>query len=359
MLMDGKMSRRSALGVLAGAALSTKQVDRAEAQTNKLDFLGSPLEQSQLETQKLTAVKELIEGFWKQSKAREHTLGSYFGGTKDRSEVTRALSAESRMYIPSNEKLKEIRDKSYPYLVELAKQIPEKKYGLFIEESEQVLYVLQNTGNNRIQFVKAYPVSASREEWSNAPGLKGTPTGLHRVGFGRKGMLGEVVSGRRDRSALFVEIREKNGPRRTFVRSLTSEGDRIPEIVTASLLIVGPSTRSTRGIYIHGTNRTNRLGRPDSGGCIRMSNVDVYDLLNYIEIGKLQTDEISAPGGTPVMLHKWQDAPKTPTQSKKESPTEKPAARPEVLTPQGEKEKTPKIRSKKDEDVIFFRREKE
>jgi UDP-N-acetylmuramate--alanine ligase len=43
-------------------------------------------------------------------------------------------------------------------------------------------------------------------------------------------------------------------------------------------------TRS-RYIYIHGTNRIDELGRPASGGCIRMAPTDVIELYNAVAEG--------------------------------------------------------------------------
>ena len=40
-----------------------------------------------------------------------------------------------------------------------------------------------------------------------------------------------------------------------------------------------------RFIYIHGTKHEDRIGRPDSHGCIRMRNEDVIDLFNRVEEG--------------------------------------------------------------------------
>lgn len=40
-----------------------------------------------------------------------------------------------------------------------------------------------------------------------------------------------------------------------------------------------------RYIYIHGTNQEQLLGEPASWGCIRMSNQDVVDLFDQVEVG--------------------------------------------------------------------------
>jgi len=42
---------------------------------------------------------------------------------------------------------------------------------------------------------------------------------------------------------------------------------------------------NTRGrfIYIHGTKHEEKIGRPDSCGCIRMRNADVIELFDLVD----------------------------------------------------------------------------
>jgi UDP-N-acetylmuramate--alanine ligase len=48
----------------------------------------------------------------------------------------------------------------------------------------------------------------------------------------------------------------------------------------------GPGCDSlARTIYIHGTNHEGMLGVPASHGCIRLSNRDVIDLFDRVEVG--------------------------------------------------------------------------
>ena len=48
-----------------------------------------------------------------------------------------------------------------------------------------------------------------------------------------------------------------------------------------------PENQNThsRYIYIHGTNAEGALGTPSSHGCVRMSNADVVELFDRVEIG--------------------------------------------------------------------------
>lgn len=40
-----------------------------------------------------------------------------------------------------------------------------------------------------------------------------------------------------------------------------------------------------RYIYIHGTNHEDEIGRPASHGCVRMTNADVVELFDLVEVG--------------------------------------------------------------------------
>ena len=40
-----------------------------------------------------------------------------------------------------------------------------------------------------------------------------------------------------------------------------------------------------RFIYIHGTRHEDKIGRPDSHGCIRMRNADVIELFELVDEG--------------------------------------------------------------------------
>ena len=120
-----------------------------------------------------------------------------------------------------------------------------------------------------------------------------TPLGLHMITSGRRGLFGEVVSGLNKHKSMFNHIVHK-GKEHWFVKSFgerprNEKSTDSAEVVTDQYLLIGPTTDASRGIRIHGTNRSGEL-HPDgkwhsflggvrrSGGCIRMSNVDIRDL---------------------------------------------------------------------------------
>jgi hypothetical protein len=202
------------------------------------------------------------------------------------------------MYVPDAAECTDTTSRNMAQLKELSKSMRLREYGLFVDGDKETLYLLQRSGKNECRFVKAYPISTSRENWSNEADSAGTPLGLHRIASMHAGFLGEVLSDP-DRSdlgfALITVRRHGKAEKKRFVRSLISEGgDAVAEIITRAMLVVGKKTPPSRGIFLHGTNRTDRLGEPDSGGCIRMSNVDITNLAHSVRASR---------NGTSLYIH--------------------------------------------------------
>ena len=67
------------------------------------------------------------------------------------------------------------------------------------------------------------------------------------------------------------------------------EGDPKDHVQTRILWLEGldPENANTfsRYIYIHGTNAESALGAPASEGCVRLSNLDVIDLFEQVQVG--------------------------------------------------------------------------
>jgi lipoprotein-anchoring transpeptidase ErfK/SrfK len=92
-----------------------------------------------------------------------------------------------------------------------------------------------------------------------------------------------------------VEKIGDNMPEGTIFRSRVALGPEEPlpeteDLITSRILWLdglGRDNANTkeRFIYIHGTKHEDRIGRPDSHGCIRMRNEDVIDLFNRVEEG--------------------------------------------------------------------------
>ncbi|MBT7960253.1 MAG: L,D-transpeptidase [Akkermansiaceae bacterium] len=92
-------------------------------------------------------------------------------------------------------------------------------------------------------------------------------------------------------------IQEKIGegePLHTIFKSRLSVGIWDGEITTDDMILtrilrlhgLDPENANSmkRFIYIHGTNREDMLGQPASCGCIRMSNADIIELFDAIDL---------------------------------------------------------------------------
>jgi L,D-transpeptidase YbiS len=119
--------------------------------------------------------------------------------------------------------------------------------------------------------VRKYPISSSRFGLGVEEGSNKTPTGNFRVaskiGYGLP--AGTIFQSR-------VPLKPD---------------DPLPateDLITSRILWLdgldehNANTRD-RFIYIHGTKHEDKIGRPDSHGCIRMRNADVIELFDLVD----------------------------------------------------------------------------
>jgi lipoprotein-anchoring transpeptidase ErfK/SrfK len=120
---------------------------------------------------------------------------------------------------------------------------------------------------------RRYVVSTSKFGTGCEPGSQKTPTGAFLIEskWGDGAPEGEV----------FVS--------RVATGTFGKEEDPTDHVQTRILWLTGLSEENantySRYIYIHGTNAESLLGSPASHGCVRMSNADVIDLFDRVEVG--------------------------------------------------------------------------
>ncbi len=129
--------------------------------------------------------------------------------------------------------------------------------------------------------VREYPISTAAAGIGGAAGSLRTPPGWHRI----HARIGAGAP----RGAVF-ESREPTGA----IWQGEARADDL--ILTRILTLDGLETGINRGagrdsleryIYLHGTNHEDRLGSPDSHGCVRLANDDVVDLFERVAVGDL------------------------------------------------------------------------
>ena len=285
---DFNISRRQFGKLAAGAILaSTSNAEASDAETVERDkrvAIDSILSKIEVPGNEKVLAHISTYAFWGKNKA----------GAMSPAELRYELQEESEMQIPDGKDTKNILKKYGAEFAQLSKKMAVGKYGLFLDGDDQSLYIITKSKDSSLQFIKKYPVATSYSDWSNAQDSRGTPTGPTSIKEKRIGLLGQVISTldkNADDSLKFTRIPISAGAENrqaTFVKGLTLKTQPTPEVITAALLL-DPS----RGIWIHGAPRKGLSNIPPekrrdtagSTGCVRASNVDVVDMMRYVEVG--------------------------------------------------------------------------
>ncbi len=166
------------------------------------------------------------------------------------------------------------------------KQVMQKCAALGIKPANQQLAV--HLGSQTMQFyrnetlVRAFTVSTSLRPPSTVKGSLGTPLGLHsiaeKIGHGQP--PGMVFRARVSTGRHFTEL---------------SDDENRENLVTTRILWLhglepgvnqgGDVDSHDRYIYIHGTNHEDRIGTPQSAGCVLMRNLDLIELFEEVRVG--------------------------------------------------------------------------
>ena len=121
--------------------------------------------------------------------------------------------------------------------------------------------------------IRSFPISTSRFGLGSEEGSNKTPLGRFKVGekIGHEMPSGTIFKSRRP-----LPPDEPLPETEDWITSRILWLDGLDE--------ENANTRD-RFIYIHGTKHEDRIGTPDSHGCIRMRNADVIELFTLIDEG--------------------------------------------------------------------------
>jgi len=166
------------------------------------------------------------------------------------------------------------------------KQVIERCAALGIKPANQLLFVRIDTQSMQLyrggELVRAYAVSTSVKPPSNVRGSMGTPLGLHAIAekIGQDQPPGMVFRSRTPTGRHYNELSEEEN-RTNFVttRILWLQGLELGANRS------GDVDSHDRHIYIHGTNHEERIGTPQSAGCILMRNVEIAELYEEVRVG--------------------------------------------------------------------------
>jgi lipoprotein-anchoring transpeptidase ErfK/SrfK len=121
---------------------------------------------------------------------------------------------------------------------------------------------------------RTFSVSTSRFGLGTKEGSFKTPTGRFRIAQ-------KIGDGQPLETVYKARV-----PVRASRRTLNSDGDLVmSRILWLDGLDAENANTFDRYIYIHGTNHEDRIGEPESHGCIRMKNADVAELFDLVEVG--------------------------------------------------------------------------
>jgi len=139
------------------------------------------------------------------------------------------------------------------------------------------------------ELVRSYVVSTSKRPPSNVKDSLGTPRGLHTITekIGADQPPGMVFRARVPIGRHFNELPDADThPNLITSRILWLQG--LEPGVNQGLNAAGESVDThARYVYIHGTNHEDRLGTPQSAGCVLMANLDIIRLYEEVRTGDL------------------------------------------------------------------------
>jgi Uncharacterized protein conserved in bacteria len=155
------------------------------------------------------------------------------------------------------------------------------KFSIFVNIGEQKLYFFEGS-----ELLRSFDISTSRNPPSNQEGSLGTPRGLHKI----DGKIGEglemdtVFKARKPVGKIHEQSEEDKKTNLIVGRILRLRG------LEAGVNSGGNVDTYNRYIYIHGTNQEDKLGTPNSHGCILVGAENLKYLFD------------AAPDGTRVLI---------------------------------------------------------
>ncbi len=163
---------------------------------------------------------------------------------------------------------------SYDKISHIIREIDLNQKVILVSIKDQKLYILYKK-----KIINEFEISSSKFGVGFDYGSQKTPLGMHYI----KKKIGDDVP----INGIF-KYRQFSGQ-----LSIPNHPNYIEKdlITTRILWLSGNEEQNQltykRCIYIHGTPEEFKIGKPSSHGCIRMRNVDIYALYEFVEKGTL------------------------------------------------------------------------
>lgn len=155
-------------------------------------------------------------------------------------------------------------------------QIPNNQL-ILISASQQKMYCF-----DKDKLFRSYAISTGKKGLGEQHGSECTPRGWHRIHsrLGLDAAANSVFVARQWTGEIYTSELAALYPERDWILTRILQLDGLEEGRNKG----GGVDSLKRFIYIHGTPETNQLGKPGSRGCIRMSNLDLIELVDWVEI---------------------------------------------------------------------------
>ena len=149
---------------------------------------------------------------------------------------------------------------------------------IYVAAKRQRLYLISND-----TIVKTFIISTGEKGIGNLSGSNQTPEGLHKIAekVGEDLPINTVIKSKIATGEQATPILDATSNKRDLITTRVLHLKGLEDGVNA-----GDNKDSySRGIFIHGTHEEGLLGMAASKGCVRMSNKDVIELFDSVEVG--------------------------------------------------------------------------
>ncbi|QDP72832.1 L,D-transpeptidase [Legionella israelensis] len=149
---------------------------------------------------------------------------------------------------------------------------------LLISTATQQMHCYEND-----QLVYTYSVSTAKNGLGEMRGSECTPRGWHTIHsiIGFEHEINSVFVGRKWTGEIYSEKLAEQYPGRDWILTRILRLDGLEDGRNKG----GDMDSLQRFIYIHGTPDSTLLGQRGSRGCIRMRNLEIIELANWVSAG--------------------------------------------------------------------------
>ena len=149
---------------------------------------------------------------------------------------------------------------------------------IYVAAKKQKLYLIEGE-----EIIASYNISTAKNGIGQNSGSFKTPAGLHQIAekVGEDLPINSIIKQKVATGELARPIEIAESTNQDFITSRVMHLKGMEPQVNSG----GKVDSYERGIFIHGTHEEGLIGQAASKGCVRMTNSDVIDLFQRVEVG--------------------------------------------------------------------------